>query len=733
MTIRQSGLSVGLWAIMIQMKTESGTGFPARQPTCRMRMSFTHHTTPALETRRSGHGLFHPLTAVLVLFLVLPPAAVAQEPVREVARPAPLAEPVSGNDTPDQANPGNPGGQDPDSPLSRTGVLQKIADPVSQLVRMQWHRGQLQVRLPGNHEEIEPHVSKIRELTGYGGGSGHYGGDAFRFDLNNEQISGYISRERNSGPRSSTTLLIEERESPGRSLLVEVKESGELRITLNDGRAGYLLRIRQGDDGAFQVQELQGVAVFSGSAPDFDSFCRQYRYYVNERLTPVLEHIGLGKLTTPFSPQIQQQIVACLRPWQDDELVTVGQLTRELDCEDFSRRQAASEELEKQIADHQQLLLRVSRDRRFGPEIRARIRTLIRDRFSDDQATEMEFVDQLLGGLDSAYLEELIRLQTDEENRAILVGHLQTMTGQSDVLAGPAGKPPAGTVADPARVAMLEVANPAILEETGPLQDVREHTGALVKLVWQGDQLALDREHWSNSFDGRPVAALVEEVEQKVAEAGLPAGWFQAGGAFDGATVHPPQILFERLGEAGGKPDPTVSHRTYHYHHGRQKNGTPNREFETVELAGRLEFVRQNRNQHMQGLKSLEGKPFLFSLKEKNGAFRTLMIEENGPGELRILVTGDQSAFVLQMVLGEQSALVQDIRGDEVIAHRADSLRQLIEENPAYFEQSFFPLLRHLGIRFDPAVMAEPGSRETTSRSQVQPSSTAADRSLGNE
>ncbi len=615
------------------------------------------------------------------------------------------------------ATPDPDGPAEPDNPLQREGTLQKLAIPIRELVGIQWDQGQLELRLKEDAQEVNSVVDRIREITGYGGGSSHYGGGTFRFDLGNDQITGYVAREGGQRGEFLTSILIQEETAPNRTLAIEKSSNGRIKITINDSQSGYLLRVRQQPGGQFGVQELRGTDVFSGVANDFDSFCHQYREYVLKRLIPALQHFGVGLLQTPYSPEVQQAIVSCLRPWQDDELQRVEDLTRGLDAASFADRQAASELLKSRCQQHLALLIRVTRDNRFSPETRTRIRALIREGMAPEEMLEMDFIDNLLANLDAAYVRELVQMQTDAESRDVLTGHLRRLTGRDDLTADGPAQLVVSQSADTRTGDGPPPVEPDLLSEQGPLQEVAGHTAGLVHLIWHNDQLAIDRDHWAQSFDGRPVAELIAQVEQSVGDTQLPAHWFQAGGDFDPASVQYPQILFEKLEEASGPADPNVHRARYiYYGRGQQKKGSPNRQFELKNLAGRMQFVAENRRQPAKAVESLDDKPFRFSLTEKTEPLRSLVIDETRPGELKILVTGDTSNFILQLILSKDSALVQDIRGTRITALQADTFRQLLEQHPEYFERSLFPLLRYLGISVDAGVMADDESRETTIR-----------------
>ncbi len=619
-------------------------------------------------------------------------------------------------------------GPDKRDPLKRKGELQKIAVPIGKLVRLDWNDGRLEVHFAEGTDEINTSIEELRQLSGHGGGSSSWGSNTFEFSLDNEELSGRYARvQRDRTTDSLMTLLIQEEKSMRRCLTVEKTAANQTQITINDSEIGFLLRVRQKPDGTFSVQELRGIELFSDSAPSFDAFCRRHRDYVLESLVPVFEHFGLGTMQTPYSPHIQQLVVEALRPWSGDELNRIDELTRGLDSGVYADRQAASQRLDNAVAENALLLLRVVLDKRFPPETRARTRTLLRNKLDEKELREMDFVAGLIDKLNATWLMELVELNTDPEQRNVLLGELRTMVDSEMVTSangefiepGDSGDLVAlivhhgmqNWVSDQVGVAERE-AEPDLMAESGEIEKVAAHTGKLVRLAWQGDQLTVDREHWAEPFGGKSIKELIDGVEKSIADANLPPAWFQGGGQYSKDSVSFPQVLFEQLSAAGGRANENVHMRQYHY--SGNQNASPNRQFDSQGLSGRMEFLRANAQQQISRAVDLEGKPFLFSLEEKSSPARTLLVDESKPGKMRILLTGEDSNFIVQLILDDKMALIQDIRGTRVRALQAPTFRQLLREEQAYFRDSFFPLIRDWGIEVDESVFAQPDANERT-------------------
>lgn len=596
---------------------------------------------------------------------------------------------------------------DSTNPLERRGEIQNVGEAIKQLFALKWKGKQLELRFPTDPQLANTQFDRIRQLSGFGGGGSSWGGDGFEFNSNSPKLQTRMIRRKLDASSYQTGLSMQEKSPFNRSLEIMARDDGYFQIRINDHDAGYLLRIRQLSDGHFSVQELDGVNVFASSGQTFESICRKEREFVESRLTPALSHFGLGTLVTPYCEAVQKTVVSIVGPWTETERQIVESLIAGLDSDSFEVRQEASSRLEDATEDERQLLSRVINDSRFSPEVRTRLRSLVREKASDEELAQMEFIDELLRRLDFEYLDELVELQNDQVSRDILIAYRDsigdgTVIGESQI-----GTGDSIDESLPTRTTAVEA---ELLSEQGVLQQVSVETAALVHLIWNGDQLSVDRKHWAEPFGGKSIKELADEVQSAIQEAHLPKNWFHAGGTFDIESVYHPQVLFERLEvKATGNSD-ELNPFGHAYYHGRQ-NGSLNREFRTSLLTGRLQFEDNDNRPANRGhggnanAASIEKNPFLLTLAETTNPGRVITIQESAEGELHVLMTGEASDYVVQMTIDGNRALVQDIRGDLAQAYVARDFRQLLNENRKYFEGSFFPLLRHLGISVDPAIV----------------------------
>lgn len=611
----------------------------------------------------------------------------------------------------------------PISVLTQKGPIQEIADPLDKLIDLGLKNDKLTLSILSTYQEVDPVVDSIREIVGWGGGSSSSGNEGYNFDLSSEKLGGHI-RRRKVNKAFVNTILLEETVKPNRSLNISNSDDGMLQITVNAGEAAFILRIRQQSDGQFMVQELNGTEVFAGTASNFENFCRENREYSSTRLLPALKHFGLGQLLTPYSPEVLNRVAELVTPWNSDELTRVKTLTASLASDSYGERVAAAEQLKKEYKGNEAILARLVLDRQFDVETRAVTRKLIREKVDKDKLAELDFVDSIVANLDAPYLIDMIKAQTDDQKRNVLIDRLRelepelvdTDASNSDIVSMIASQAMNAWVSDEIGKSN-DVAQIDPLTEKGHLQKVSGHTGQLLRLIWKGDQLVIDREHWKKPFDGRSISELSEEVSKLIEDSNLPKDWFKQGGSgFAAASAKHPQVLFEKLKEDCGGQSNSNNHYS-HYSSNYAGNNSLNRAFDLTKLKAELTFdksARSNRGRSGSG-GNPNKKPLLVVLTEKAGPERSLLIDQNKKDEIRIMISGDKASYIVQLILKKDQAIIQEVRGSEVKAYKAESFRALQQQNADYFRGSFFPLLRHLGVEIAPDIDAGPTANETTS------------------
>lgn len=603
----------------------------------------------------------------------------------------------------------------PKTVLTKKGPIQELAEPSAKLFGMTMAQGQLNFAIPTSYQTVDPIVDSIREVAGWGGGSSS-GGNGYNFGLNSEKISGYIRRAKVDKTHVSS-VLYQEITKPNRSLNVKVSDDGSTQITINSSEEAFILRIRQASDGQFLVQQLNGTEVFAGSAGNFEMFCRQYREYSAQQLIPAFKHFGLGQLMTPYSPEVLERVTELVSPWQPEELTRIKELTAALDSNVYAEREAAAKELDKNFKGNEALLARMVLDRRFDIEARVVARKIVHDKTDKDKLAKLEFIESLAGNLDASYMLDLIKAQSDEKKRDVLIQRLRELepdlldpeASNSDVVAMVTSQAINAWASEQVGKSATESAIDPLTEK-GHLQKISAHTQQLLSLIWKDDQLVLDHEHWKKPFNGRSIKELSKDVEKLMKENNLPKAWFNQGGPSHAASsVHHPHVLFEKMQEDCGSQTQNSHYAQYSHHY--NGNRQLNRSFDLSHLKADMAF---NKSGGGGSASDLEKLPFQLVLTEQEGPIRTLQFNKSKEGDLRIMMAGDKANYIVQLIVKKDQAMIQDVRGNAVHAFKAESFRKLQEEHAEYFRESFFPLLRHFGVLVAPDIDAGADAQETT-------------------
>ena len=591
--------------------------------------------------------------------------------------------------------------------LDQTGPIQEIEQPLRQLIGLRWEDERLSLNLPQDYEVANPIVNEIRSQTGWLGGSSRRGDKGYSIELAAEKLRGNIQWEKTELDVAGSVVLFETL-PPFRDIQVSLMHDGQIRIAISDRESGYLLRVQQWRDGRFLAQELDDRQVFAESAVHFDAFCRAHPQFTAQRLLPTLRHFGLGNIRSRYSPEIKQRLVDWIAPWQPEDLQLARSLTAALDSTNFADRELAERQLQQMRPGNELILWRLVHDPRFSPEVRARTRKLLLEDLDADARTELQFMDQLVSNLDAEYLIDLIQQETDEERREILRLRLATLMPElanshdeqvpwEKRLSQHAKETP------PANLDLDQSAD--WLTEQGPLQTIGEHTGRLVKLTRHQASLRVDREHWKRPFAGREIAELSDEVRELLSQHHLPNSWYQAGGGmYSESSAQHPQVLFENL-QMACSDEGRRRHLYFNQYEGRE---TYNRRFEEQQLGGQLLFDKNALENRGRRIKTpLQDLPFQLSLAEKSVPYRHLFVHESAPGTLTLLVTSAASASIVRLTLQAEQAMVQDVCGSRVMTLTAPTFQDLQADNRTYFDGTFFPLLRHLGLVIDDSLILD--------------------------
>ncbi|MCH8043749.1 MAG: hypothetical protein IID44_08510 [Planctomycetes bacterium] len=581
---------------------------------------------------------------------------------------------------------------EPYDPLKVKGVLQKASEHLKKLTPLRWHNGKIKPGVLSDRDAVRKIVSDLRSLSGGGGGGSSSGGDSWSQSFQGSKMSGKVAFEGGGFLKASTfEVWLREESKPNRELTVKSNTRGRLSITLNGGDSPYLFRLYQQPNGKLIVQEISGDQVFSQQEDSFAEFCRIHVQFVQHRLIPLLEHLGIDAPITPYDKRVQSQVRRMLTPIAGEKLAKFKKIAVGLDSDEFKLREQATRDLTKQFDELADVMRHATLDETYSVEVRARLNEVIRktsrpeDRRVYDLITKVKLTDK------PRYLLWLLS-ETDDAQRPVIARRLAKVTGQN--FGGDVARWRAWLKTQAADVKTTEKPAPPLdlLAKKGKLQAVSKHTARLVKLKWDGDRLRLDRQHWAKPFGGKTIKQLSDEVAAEVTKRGLPATWWNKVDGDD--HVGYPDVLFQSM------RNELETDRYSRYFYRGYGHGDGQSEFEangisaslsTKKSAGRRVFGRR--------ASTKQQKYFKFRLSETAAEKRTLLVQTDEKERLQISLLGEKSHSIVRLLeMPSGLWVVQDVRGTQVFAAKADSFRKLYDQNEEYFTKQFFPLLKHLGI-----------------------------------
>ncbi len=618
-------------------------------------------------------------------------------------------------------------------PLKIKGPIQKIQNELAQLVNLRWLEGSLETKFPQSYDEAEDPIDAIREEFGYGEGSS-YGSPTYRLGFGGTKLKGFIARTKNSSSGYRTQLTLREISKPYRSLSISTNERGDFTATIRSPDHAYLLRVRQQEDGQFVVQEIKNTEVFSSRVADFNAFMSSHRKFATERLLPALQEFGIGHLVSPFHENVQQRFLSQLEPLDADQQKNLANIIAKLNADQFSSREAATETIRSEFERNSEILFHVYLSREYLPEVRSRMRTVILDKAAQEDIDMIDFLASSRLTENVAYLVWLLESELSVEQHKLVMSQFRAVTKETVspgstawkewVAAQPFSSNPKIDSSDTGD----EVDFPALLTQ-GVLKKANQHTPKLVRIKFNENNLALDREHWAKPFGGKSITALTKELEEEFAKRNMPKAWFNRGGHSSMSRTGHPQVLYELMCEAlDGSSEEFIDEFDYF-----GETAGWELSFTASKLRTRLNIPvakRRRRRGKKRNTTQKRIKPFHFYIEEQAKPYRVLAVDETNDSFAINIVCVPQDISI-QLVQNENGILMQDIRGLEVRAMQEPTFRELYEKNKDYFQTEIFPLLQYMGVQFAPDVAAPlnvaDGSAASTTSDKKQKNSSESD------
>ena len=124
------------------------------------------------------------------------------------------------------------------------------------------------------------------------------------------------------------------------SLDVLDEGGGSFRLILNNAD-GRLLLIVQTPGGKINLVDMTGDKPVVKGADSFAALYRSNTDYIDNRLFPLFKRVGVKLFPGRFSPEVVKAVLGQLRPPSKKDQATFGTLLKQLDDDDYDKRQAA--------------------------------------------------------------------------------------------------------------------------------------------------------------------------------------------------------------------------------------------------------------------------------------------------------------------------------------------------------------------------------------------------------
>ncbi|MCK4624197.1 MAG: hypothetical protein KAV00_02725 [Phycisphaerae bacterium] len=226
----------------------------------------------------------------------------------------------------------------------------------------------------------------------------------------------------------SFRVVLEERESPERIIKFHDDGQGALMIGLSDKSGRLSLTLKQSRDGNVSVRHAAGDDVFAADAGSFTVFYAKHPRYVEDRLFPLLKHVGIGAPLTPYNAEVKKATLERLRSLSTPEKIAQGQrLIEQLNSNLYKKRQEASKALAADFDSYRFLIAQAIRKPSTPPETVSRLKMIVKARPKQKLVDEFVTVQGLTANV--GYLVNLLG-EVKPADRAIVAKALQRLTKQ---------------------------------------------------------------------------------------------------------------------------------------------------------------------------------------------------------------------------------------------------------------------------------------------------------------
>jgi hypothetical protein len=334
-------------------------------------------------------------------------------------------------------------GQDSD-PLKESGAFQRLAAPMNKLLELRWENDRMRLVRDENPDRLELAFREIQEQAGTRSSGSSSGGDNRSLRFEGSSLKGELELSRMARGRAGVfrlrgdlagawpvmRLMLREVAAPGRHLTVHDDGDGALSITLASDSSDHWLRFRQRTNGSVLIQEIRGEELFAAQADSLMALVAKQPKHMEEKFMPLLKHVGFVPPLMPSDPRVQAAVLSMLRPSDAGDADEFTRLIAQLADPAFQTREQATRTLAARYERYKPLLVKAAADKSLAPEAQQRIKKLLQTA-DKSPTTGLDRLIEARGLIkDPEYLVLLLASAKVEDERALLVAHLEKLSGQ---------------------------------------------------------------------------------------------------------------------------------------------------------------------------------------------------------------------------------------------------------------------------------------------------------------
>lgn len=389
-----------------------------------------------------------------------------------------------------------------------------------------------------------------------------------------------------------------------------------------------------------------------------------------------------GTKLQEYRDELLAEYKRLVEPPQPDAQAADAQATNEPNTSDAPHSDAPHSDDVDQLRERRNLIrLQLWELERLEPNIESNIQS-----FADLQRKVSKFIVEhqpnvraANGPIVRAEMQKLYQRVIDVSRRQ-RVARMRSPRGEIFYVVKPLGDEAEADASGADATQIAWIGDAARVEDTGwsegPIQTIREPLRRILKLTWNEEKLAIDRDHWDQLFGGKNLETVSKIVRNQLAKRGV-------------SLPPEPRNRFPR------RVDPVALSlllENLQYRATSVNNAAGSSGFSRSGDTSSIRFSNESFDVNVR----VSNEQFELELREVSGANRTFRVRTTTAGAMRVSVFGEQTMFLDQKSDGRVVFFHAFDEGTQ--NETAASFTELYAKNPQLVERTIFPILEHFGF-----------------------------------